>query len=89
MNADELKCCSDREVDAWCRKGYSALLKELGDVVAYESCDGPLRFQVEVQLIEKESDYLHVIVSVDDGGWRAFKPLSYSFIVHRDGRVER
>ena len=90
MKANELRRCLDREVDAWCRKDYSTLLKELEDDVVYQSGDGSPGYQVEVQLLENKFEYVHAIVSVDDGTLRrAFKPLSRSFIVRRDGRVVR
>jgi hypothetical protein len=90
MKADELKHCLDREVDIWCRKDYCTLLKELKDDVAYQSSDVSSKYQVEVQLLESKPEYIHVMVAVDDGTiFRSFKPLSWSFIVHSDGRVER
>ena len=90
MKADELKHCLDREVELWCRKDYRTLLKELKDVVAYEGSDVSSKYQVEVQLLESTPEYVHVMVAVDDGTlFRSFKPLSWSFIVHSDGREER
>jgi hypothetical protein len=77
------------ELDQWCRKGYGSLLEELRDVVAYESGDASNRYQVEVQLLERTPKYVHVSLSLNDGGWRSFVPLSTSFLVYRDGRVER
>jgi hypothetical protein len=44
-------------------------------------------YQVETEAFwdgAKEAD-LRVIVKVDDGGWRAFIPLSEDFILARDG----
>jgi hypothetical protein len=41
-------------------------------------------------MIEQEPEYLHILVSVDDGSFRKFvAPLTRGFIVHRDGRVEK
>lgn len=89
MKADQLRSCLDREVGTWCQKDYPTLLKELRDEVTYEGNEGQAKYQVEIQLIERESDYLHVMVSVDDGSfWRSCKPLTHSFLVYRDGRVE-
>ena len=48
-------------------------------------------YQIEVQVIRegRGPGPLHVLGSVDDGGWRAFKPLTVSFLVRPDGtRVE-
>jgi hypothetical protein len=54
-----------------------------GDVVAPSGA----RHQVEMDAVwdDKKGANLRVIVSVDDGGWRAFAPLSESFIVAPDG----
>jgi len=84
-----LSAALEREAATWSAKTYHALAEELRDVAAYERTDEGGAYQVEVQLLERTADYVHVLVSVDDGGWRAFVPVSSSFIVHRDGRLER
>ena len=89
MQPSQLNECLDDEVSIWCQKDFGALLGELKTVVAYERERGASKYQVEVELLERKSEYVHVMVAVDDGGIRAFKPLSQSFIVHRDGRVDR
>ena len=45
------------------------------------------RYQVELQALwdDEHRGDLRVLVSVDDGGWRAFVPLSGGFIRARDG----
>lgn len=45
------------------------------------------RYQVEVQAFwdDKVNGDLRVIASIDDGGWRAFVPLTDSFIRSSDG----
>jgi hypothetical protein len=44
-------------------------------------------YQIETQALwdDRAETNLRVMVSVDDGGWRAFAPLSDSFIVAPDG----
>jgi len=53
--------------------------------------DGPsgTRFCIEVQAIwdSQVGGDLRVIGSIDDGGWRAFKPLTDDFIIRPDGTV--
>ena len=46
-----------------------------------------VQYQVEVQAFwdGRQPGNLRVIVAIDDGGWRAFKPLSTDFIVASDG----
>lgn len=47
-----------------------------------------VQYQVEVQAFwdsPRQPGNLRVIVAIDDGGWRAFNPLSTDFIVASDG----
>jgi len=45
------------------------------------------RYQIEVASFwdDRPNGNLRVIVAVDDFGWRAFKPLSWSFIMTSEG----
>lgn len=54
--------------------------QEVHEVVAASGT----RYQLEAQAF-REGENLHVMVSADDGGWRAFLPVSDSFIVAPDG----
>jgi hypothetical protein len=87
MDRNDLRRCLDREVDRWSTKPYEALKTELRDVVAYSVGEESEFYQVEVQLVESLHEYLHVLIAVEDGGWRAFVPVSTSFLSYRDGRV--
>ena len=79
----------DAEVDELSRRSYARLVDKLSDILAYERGDGASCHQFEVQMIEHEPDYVHVLVSIDDGSFlRSVSPLSRSFIVYRDGRIE-
>jgi hypothetical protein len=71
----------DAEVKKWSAKSLAELVAELPDEQAYEIEFDGKTYQVEVQLLENTKKYLHVGVSVDDGGVPAsFRPLSSSFI---------
>ena len=90
MTKSELQRLLSAELEVWASKPFDALVEELTDVVAYERDSGAAFHQFEVQIIEREPDVLHVCLSVDDGCLlRSFAPPTRSFIVHRDGRVER
>lgn len=79
-----------REIDSWSRRPLTELESTLKEPTSYACSSEGTTFQVEVQLLEVEPSYIHVAVAVDDGSlWRSLKPLSSSFIVHRDGRVEK
>ena len=45
---------------------------------------GEKTYQIEVQLLENTADYVHVIVSADDGSFPGrFVPLSDSFLIDK------
>jgi hypothetical protein len=47
-----------------------------------------VEYQVEVQALWDEGrpgGNLRVMVSIDDGGWRAFNPLTEDFVIAPDG----
>ncbi|NNE23262.1 MAG: hypothetical protein HKN11_11700 [Rhizobiales bacterium] len=89
MNKKRLQDLLDAETNGWSRKSIDSLVKELTDVVSYGRGSEDDFHQFEVQMIEQEPDYVHVIVSIDDGSFlKSFAPLTRGFIVHRDGRVD-
>jgi hypothetical protein len=57
----------DMEVKRWSEMSPEQLITELAEVQNYEVESGGKRYQFEVQMLENESDYVHVDVSVDDG----------------------
>lgn len=52
--------------------------------ITYECNFEGRNLQVEINDLEIEPDYVHLGISVDDGGWSAFHPLSTSVIVRRE-----
>lgn len=89
MKRSRLSAHLRSEADQWAKKPFEALVEELRDVVAYEVGASADWYQCEVQILEHTDSYVHVGVAVDDGGWRAIVPLSMSFLVYRDGRVDK
>ncbi len=90
MNKEFLRKLLDAEISLWSQKTYDRLIEELPDVVAYERGDGADFHQFEVQLLEHTDAYVHVSISIDDGGlWRFISPVATSFIVYADGRVDK
>lgn len=88
MTKDELRALLDAELRLWSQKPYDRLVAELSEPVAYERGEGDGRHQFEVDLLEHEADYLHIVISIDDAGFlNALRPVSASFILHRDGRL--
>lgn len=69
---------------------YSHLVAMIGKVETKELVgeDGKT-YQLEIQAFwdsEKGED-VRLIVAADDGGWRAYKPLTDSFIMRSDGSL--
>ena len=90
MNKERLRKLLDTEVSEWSQKTYDHLILQLPDVVAYERGDGADFHQFEVQALERTDAYVHVSISIDDGGlWRFISPITTSFVVYRDGRVDK
>jgi hypothetical protein len=81
--------CLERELDEWTRLPFDELKTRLKDVCAYERGEAPNQHQMEVEMLESTPEYVHVSIGVDSGRLLSFKPLSTSFMVFRDGRVEK
>jgi hypothetical protein len=78
------------EVEKWSARTMEDLRKALGKG-PYTDALSKSHFHVEVDLLEDSDDYIHVSVAVchPDVPWSCMHPLSRSFIVHRDGRVDK
>lgn len=69
---------------------YCDLVRLVGnqEVVELRGVSGvTYQLEVDVQWDGLPGGALRVIGSMDDGGWRAFKPLCDDFVVAPDGRV--
>ncbi|HEV2178034.1 MAG TPA: hypothetical protein VGW33_12680 [Terriglobia bacterium] len=79
------------EVDRWAVKSHDALQKELRKRAVYPSEPGPIKYITEVALAESGTGYVRVSVAVcsQKAPWSVIYPLSASFLVHANGRVEK
>jgi len=76
----------DAEIKRWSAKSWEELLSKLSEVHVYEVELDFQQHQVEVELLERTPDYLHVSISVDDGSLPAsLRPTTGSFIRRRLG----
>jgi len=74
----------EAEVRRWSKKPWQQLLVEVPHQECYRVELQGKEYNVEVQLLENNSDYIHVAVSVDDGSIpMSFHPLSDSFILYK------
>ena len=68
----------------WSTLSYDQLISRLSTVDVYEVEDDFKKYQVEIEILEKTEDYVHVAVSVDDGHLPAsIWPATGSFIQKR------
>ena len=68
---------------------YSELEKLLGnDEVTEISASSGTTYYMEEEAFwdDRNRGHLRVVAAIDDGGWRAFSPLSDDFIITPDGR---
>jgi len=75
----------DAEVERWSKKNCEELIAELKEEQNYEVEVDSKRYQIEVQLLENKTEYVHVMVAVDDGRlFTAIHPPSQTFILQKD-----
>lgn len=89
MNRREAEAILDAELGPLRTESYDALVERLlGKQETGERIGASgTRYQVEVQAFWDSGTPgdLRVVASIDDGGWRAFVPLTDSFIRSPDG----
>ena len=89
MNRDEARRILELELTAYRAESYEELVRRLSAESLHYERPGPAgaSYQVEIQFMwdgVPGGDVL-VLGSIDDGGWRAFVPLTLSFIKAADG----
>ena len=78
------------QLAVWRRRSYHELRERVGTSERFEAVGGSgAWYQGEVQLVwdDERNGAIRVIASIDDGGWRAFLPLTDDFIDNVDGSV--
>jgi hypothetical protein len=88
MNDDVAYVLIDTELRRLLELPYSELIKLVGasEFKQVVGEDG-IAYQLEIEAIWDitQGEDVRVIVSVDDGGWRALKPLTQDFVMRPDG----
>jgi len=88
MNREIARALIDEELGRLRKLSYAEHLKFL-DNASTTKLQGPdgKHYQIERQAFwdSKKGGNIRVMVSADDGGWSAFKPLSGAFIISPDG----
>jgi hypothetical protein len=90
MDNDEARGLLRQRLDLYRTRSHHELQALIADPEVIELV-GPsgTRFCIEVLAVwdDQVGGQLRVIGSIDDGGWRAFKPLTDDFIMRRDGTL--
>ena len=78
-----------KETLAWAERSPADIVAELANPQTYCRGTSDTWHEIEVALLEATDDYIHVKTSIHDGSlvW-ALKPMTSSFLVYRDGRIE-
>jgi hypothetical protein len=77
-----------RELEVYRRKSYAELTELIGqEAMRTEIAHGGKTYQVKIDFVwdDKPSGAVRALGAIDDGGWRAFLPLSEDFIKAADG----
>jgi len=65
----------------WSALPFEELISRLSTADVYEVDHDRKKYQVEIEILEKSEDYVHVVVSVDDGSLpSSICPATDSFI---------
>ena len=90
MNNGEAKSLLANELRTFAKHSFTELVEMIGhDKVKTVIGDSGVDYQIELSVFwdSKPGDNLHIIGSIDDGGWRAFLPLTDSLIMKPDGTL--
>ncbi len=88
MNKAEALRVLREQLQPWRERSWMDLRAETGRSIRFEvTDDGGTWYQGDVQVFwdDQPAGAIRVIASIDDGGWRAFVPLTESFILAPDG----
>jgi hypothetical protein len=88
MNKTEALVVLQGQLQPWRERSWMDLRNEVGRAQRFEVTDeSGIWYQGDVQVFwdGKPDGAIRVVASVDDGGWRAFVPLTDSFILAPDG----
>ena len=74
----------EAEVQRWSALPYDRLQAQLATPEVYEVVDGAQRYQIEIDVLENTREYVHVMLSLDDGSLPlSLVPVIDSFITNK------
>jgi hypothetical protein len=88
MDNNEAKIILQKTLEQFRHYTFKELQASIGNIFTFQ-IDGEsgVQYQIEVEAVwdGKPGQDIIVLGTIDDGGWRAFSPLSDSFIIRPDG----
>ena len=88
MDNNEAKILLQKTLEQFRQYSFKELQGSIGNIFTFQ-VDGEsgVQYQIEVEAVwdGKPGQDIIVLGAIDDGGWRAFSPLSDSFIIRPDG----
>ena len=88
MNTEEARQVLAHHLEQYRALPYAELVRRIGAVETAEVTGESEQYQLEVAFIwdGPEGGAVRVLGAIDDGGWRAFVPVTADFSVGPDGR---
>jgi hypothetical protein len=90
MDRAEAKLILAKELTEFAARHYDELVASIKQTdVKNVVGESGANYQIEFDVFwdSKPDGNLHIMASIDDGGWRAFFPLTDSLIMKRDGTL--
>lgn len=88
MNKQEARAVLRSEMARWRQKSWSELEEHIGHQ-GTEQRHGPSGtvYQLEIQTFwdDESKEVIRCLGAIDDGGWRAYSPLTEDFLMRQDG----
>ena len=89
MTEAQLRELLSQETLAWAERAPAGIVAELAKPQTHCRGADDTWHKIEVTLLEATDDYIHVKTSISDSSlvW-ALAPITSSFLIYRDGRIE-
>jgi hypothetical protein len=88
MDNNEARTILQKTLEQFRQYSFQELQAIIGNILTFQvDVASGEQYQIEVEAIwdGKPGQDIMVLGAIDDGGWRAFSPLSDSFIMRSDG----
>lgn len=89
MTDEQLQRLLSQETVDWAERSPADIVADLAKPQTYARGAGQMWHEFQITLLEATDEYIHVQTSIHDGSlaW-SLKPMTSSFLIYRDGRIE-